>query len=277
MFEFDELTLYAGDEIEITKDIIITQPTLKQIKKFGERKYFNAVQTFTSVGADMKWQLWDMGIDYTKIDDFDLFVQYISQLVSSKKRIYAELINDKEKYANILSSLSQEDIEDMQKNPLELILKDLDFADFIPLKAKYSEDVEQVVLYHPKKDITINKIIYLQMTEVIRKIHGFKRNNEIPANEQTKMDLIEDARDEFNLAKNKSFKSVILPLLSTLKVQSGQWGNDKIWDTKINEFFYDIKRAGHIQEAKMLLQGAYSGFTSLKGVSNDKINMFADL
>jgi hypothetical protein len=277
MFEFDELALYAGDEIEITKDIIITQPTLKQIKEFGERKYFNAVQTFTSVGADMKWQLWDMGIDYTEIDDFDLFVQYISQLVSSKKRIYTELISDKGKYANILSSLSQEDIEDMQKNPLGLILKDLDFADFIPLKAKYSEDVEQVVLYHPKKDITINKIIYLQMTEVIRKIHGFKRNNEIPANEQTKMDLIEDARDEFNLAKNKSFKSVILPLLSTLKVQSGQWGNDKIWDSKINEFFYDIKRAGHVQEAKMLLQGAYSGFASLKGVSNDKINMFADL
>ena len=115
------------------------------------------------------------------------------------------------------------------------------------------------------------------MVEVVRNIHGFKRNNEVPANEQTKMDLIEDARDEYEVAKSKPFKSVILPLLSTLKVSSGQWGNDGIWEIKINEFFYDIKRAGHINEAKMLLQGAYSGFASLKGVDKDKLNMFADL
>ncbi len=41
----------------------------------------------TSVGADLKWQLWDMGIDYTKIDDYDLFIKVISQLVSSKKKL----------------------------------------------------------------------------------------------------------------------------------------------------------------------------------------------
>ena len=38
-----------------------------------------------------------------------------------------------------------------------------------------------------------------------------------------------------------------------------------------------VSHSGHINEAKMLLQGAYSGFASLKGVDKDKLNMFADL
>lgn len=271
------MNLYAGDDISITDKIIVTQPTLRQIKEFGEKRYFSAVYTLTAVGADLKWQLWDMGIDYTEIDDFDLFIRYISQVVSSKKRIYSELMKNQDKHADILAKFSEEDLEEMQKNPLELVLKDLDFGDFVPVKRKYSEDKEEIVLYHPEKDIVVNRVVYRQIVDVVRQIHGFKRNNEIPANEQTKMDLIEDARDEAMLAKTKPFKSILLPLLSTMKVESGQWGNNKIWDTKIFEFFYDIKRAGHINEAKMLLQGAYSGFASLKGVSNDKVNIFADL
>lgn len=277
MVEYDELSLYAGDDISITDKIIVTQPTLYQIRKFGEKRYFSAVHTLTAVGADMKWQLWDMGIDYTKIDDFDLFIRYISQVVSSKKRIYSELMKNQDKHADILAKFSEEDLEEMKKNPLELVLKDLDFGDFVPVKKKYSEDNEEIVLYHPEKDIVINRVVYRQMVDVVRQIHGFKRNNEIPANERTKMDLIEDARDEAMMAQHKPFKSVILPLLSTMKIDSGQWGNKNIWDTKIFEFFYDIKRAGHVNEAKLLLQGGYSGFASLKGVSSDKLNIFADI
>ena len=277
MFECDELGVYAGDDIEITDRIIITQPTLMQIRKFGEKRYFGAVHTLTSVGADMKWQLWDMGIDYTQINDFDLFVRFISQVVSSKKRIYYELKNNPDKHAKILDGLSDKELQEMLINPLELVLKDLDLADFLPMKEKYAEGVEQLVLYNPEKDIKINKVIYLQMMDAVRKIHGFKRNNEIPANEQTKMDLIEDARDEAEMAQRKPFQSVIRPLLSTLKVSTGQCGSSMIWDMKINEFFYDIRRLGKVEEAKRLLQGACSGFANLKGIDNNRLDMFAEL
>ena len=109
MFECDELSLYTGDDICITDKIIITQPTLRQIREFGEKSYFSAIHTFTSVGADMKWQLWDMGIDYTKIDDFDLFIRYISQALSSDKKMYNTLMSNQEQYANMLGRLSEED------------------------------------------------------------------------------------------------------------------------------------------------------------------------
>ena len=95
MFEYDELKMYEGDEIPITKDIVVIQPSLNQIKEFGEKRYFNAVRNLTSCGADLKWQLWDFfGIDYTTISDYDLFIKLSSQLVASRKKYLSEMIHN---------------------------------------------------------------------------------------------------------------------------------------------------------------------------------------
>lgn len=277
MIEYDELKIYRGCDISITSKIIVTQPTLNQIVEFGEKRYFNAVHTLTSVGADMKWQLWEYQIDYTMIDDYDLFVQFISQLVSSKKKIYKELIDNPEKYEKQLSSFSQQELDDMLINPLQLVLKDIDLADFTLMKQKLHENNEQIILYNIERDITIDRFIYTQIMDVVRKIHGFKRNSEIPANEQTKMDLIEDARDEAMLANSKPYKSVLKSLVSTLSVKCGQCGDERIWNMGINRFFYDIKRVSKIQDAELLLKGAYSGFGSLKGIDKTRLDMFGDI
>ncbi len=269
MNPYDEFQVYDGDDICITKEIIVTQPSLKEIKLFGEQKYFSAVHTLTSVGADLKWQLWDMGIDYTQIEDYDLFIKLISQLVSSKKYIYFELTSHSEKYQKELANYSKEELEDLKTNPLELVLKDIDFADFVPY---FIEKSNQVVLYNKERDITIDRMLYAQIVEVVRKIHGFKRNNQVPANERTKMDLIEDAREEARMAAKKPYKSILKPLVSALSVYTGQCGDDKIMNMTICKFFDNIKRVGKIQDAQMLLQGAYSGFASLKGVDKTRLD-----
>lgn len=274
MREFDELTIYRGRDIEITPKIIITQPTLDQIERFGEKRYFNAVHTLTAVGADLKWQLWEYNqIDYTKISDYDLFVEFISQIVSSKKKLYFELICNQEKYKNEISELSNEDLEEMLINPLDLVLKNIDLADFIPLV----KDNQQIVLYDQKNDITIDRAIYSQIVDVVRRIHGFKRNNQIPANEKTKMDLIEDAKDEAMMLSQKPYKSVLKPLISALTVKCGLCGDDKIWNMPIGMFFDNIKRVEKIQDASLLLQGAYSGFASLKGVDKERLDWTSDI
>lgn len=274
MFECDELSIYRGKDIQITPKIIITQPTLDQIERFGEKRYFSAVHTLTAVGADLKWQLWDMGKDYTQIEDYDLFIEFISQLVSSKKRIHKELINNKEKYADQLKNLSEDDLTEMLINPLQLTLKDIDLADFIPCK---SQKNDQIILYNPERDITIDRMIYSQIVDVVRKIHGFKRNNQIPANERTKMDLIDDARDEAMAASRRPYKSVLKPFVSALTVKCGMCGDDRIWNMNINMFFDNIKRVSKIQDAQLLLQGAYSGFASLKSVDKTRLDWTGDI
>lgn len=320
MYEYDELRVYRGKRpIYINHNFCISIPTLDQIEEFGEKTYFNAVHNFTSVGADLKWQLWDLGVDYTQIEDYDLFTKLIFQLVSSKKQLHDEYINNPDKFDNKFDS---EEIETLLVNPLQLIMKemithenlfneiiknyeeqgvfvdtygteysedfvdslmdkpcaifyrDMDFANYHPCIKKENQ---QVVLFNPLIDIAFDRLAYAKTVEVIRKIHGFKRNNQKPANERTKMDLIEDARDEAMAATSRPYKSALVSLISTLQVHSGQCGDDKIWDMPISAFFDNIKRIGKIQDAQLLLQGAYSGFANLKGVDKSRLDMFGEI
>lgn len=275
MFDVDDLKIYRGSDIRITDKIIVTQPTLDQIIEFGEKKYFQTVHCLTSVGADFKWQLWDYyNIDYTQIDDFELFKKLIWQALSSRKLIYNELKENPEKYKEQINKMTEEDWEELLFNPLSLILKNIDFADF----EEYESDKNQeTILYDKEHDITIDRFVYARIVDAVRKIHGFKRNDETPANEITKMDLIDDARDEAIMASKKPYKSVLKPLISALAVKTGQLGNESIWNTKINMFFDSIKRINKIQDATLLLQGAYSGFASLKGVDKERLDWAGEI
>lgn len=275
MFDVDDLKIYRGSDIRITDKIIVTQPTIDQIIEFGEKRYFQTVHCLTGVGADFKWQLWDyFGKDYTQIDDFELFKLMIWKSLSSKKYIYKELMENQEKYEEQLKNISRDELDEMLVNPISLVLKDIDFADFEEYK---SDKSHETFLYDKEHDITIDRLIYAQIVDAVRKIHGFKRNNQIPANEITKMDLIDDARDEAMMASQKPYKSVLKPLISALAVKTGQLGNNSIWNTKINMFFDSIKRINKIQDAELLLQGAYSGFASLKGVDKTRLDWAGDI
>ena len=275
MFNIDELKIYRGSDIPITDKIVVIQPTLDQIIEFGEKRYFQTVHCLTGVGADFKWQLWDyFNIDYTTIDDFELFKKMIWRSLSSKKYIYKELTENREQYAEQLKNISEEELADMLVNPLSLVLKDIDLADF---EEYQSDKCSETILYDKEHDITIDRFIYTRIVDTVRKIHGFKRNNQMPANERTKMDLIEDARDEAMMAAKKEYKSVLLPLISALVAKTGQMGNDNIWNTKIYMFFDSIKRINKIQDATLLLQGVYSGFASLKGVDKARLDWMGEI
>lgn len=274
-YELDELQIYRGASIQITPDITVTQPTIGQIADFGEKKYFSAVHTLCAVGADLKWQLNDyLGIDYTKIDDYDLFIKFTSQVVSSRKKIYKELKDNPDKYEEELKMISEDDLEDMLINPLELVLGGTDLADFTSCTDTTND---QIVLYDMEHDITIDRVVYMRMIDAVRKIHGLKRNNEMPGNERTRLDLIEDARDEAMMAANKPYKSILKPLVSALTVYCGMVGDDRIWNMPVNMFLDNIKRANKIQDSTLLLQGAYSGFASLKDVDKNRLDWTGEL
>lgn len=275
MFDVDDLKIYRGSDIRITDKIVVTQPTIDQIIEFGEKRYFQTVHCLTGVGADFKWQLWDyFNIDYTQIDDFELFKKMIFRSLSSKKNIYKELKENPEQYEEYINNMTEEDWEELLFNPISLVLKDIDFADF----EEYESDKSpETILYDKEHDITIDRFVYARIVDAVRKIHGFKRNNEIPANERTKMDLIDDARDDAMMASQKEYKSVLKPLISALAVKTGQLGSDSIWNTKVNMFFDSIKRINKIQDATLLLQGAYSGFASLKGVDKSRLDWAGEI
>lgn len=117
------------------------------------------------------------------------------------------------------------------------------------------------------------------MIGVIRKIHRIKRNDEVPGNEATRKILIEDARDEYEENKNKSGKSHLLSLISTMVNSEGFKRNDQtVFDMKINAFMDSVARIGKIKNAGLLLQSGYSGFgIDLKKLNKEETNWMGDL
>ena len=97
----------------------------------------------------------------------------------------------------------------------------------------------------------------------------------MPANERTKMDLIEDDRWEREAKKNEEYKSILVPIISTIIAKTGNFEN--IWNMKIHMLLDYVRRIRKIQDAEFLLQGAYSGFASLKGIDKTRLDCFGDI
>jgi hypothetical protein len=78
----DDLQLYRGNEFEVSPHIKVRQPILDEICAFGEKKYYGTVFALTSTSSDYKVQLYDMGIDYENISDYDFFVMMTRNVIS---------------------------------------------------------------------------------------------------------------------------------------------------------------------------------------------------
>ena len=75
---------------------------------------------------------------------------------------------------------------------------------------------EEIVMYDAAQGILIDQQTYLKFAQILRNIHGLKRNAQLPANEATKRILIEDAREEYERGKDKPYISQLKNLVSAM-------------------------------------------------------------
>lgn len=238
--DVDELQLYFGDDYVINDYIKITQPLIGEVVDYGEVQYFSMVHTLTAIPSDMKSQLWDLGLDWTEMDDFELFMMLVQTLTPDKTSI---------------------------------LFGDLDFSKLKPFKNNQNGDI---VLADKETGIIIDKMIYLRIMSYLRKLHNITPKVEKAANKMTKKVLIEEDRQKILLAKDKPFKSYLLPLISAIKVKQG-YTKDYVRNMGLYEFFDDIARAQVINNADHLLSGAYSGMMDLKKVNKQEFNWMREL
>lgn len=243
----DELKIYRGDDFYINDDIKIHQPTLNQICTYGEKNYFNMVHTLCYVGADLKWQLADMNVDYTQVSDFELFYSFLSRGFSAEQT--AILFGDI-----------------------------LDFSKMNLMEDKSTKEIVMVQFVN-NKVIKIDKYIYKCIVGILRKMHNLKRNDEIPGNDATKAILIEDAREVYEDNKNKPYKSYLHSLISAM-VNSSGFKHDEVsvFNMKICSFMDSVIRINKIKNAELLLQSGYSGFgIDLKKINKEELNWLGEL
>lgn len=239
--DVDDLKLYIGDDYVINDNIRVLQPTIKQIAEFGEKEFFSVVHTVTAIPSDMKSQLWDMGLDWMEVDDFELFVM-LSQTLTP--------------------------------NRTSLLFGDLDFSKLKPYNHPHIEG--EIILANKEAGILIDKMIYFRIVSYLRKAFNITPKVEKAANKMTKKILIEEDRKRIEFNKDKPFKSFLLPLISSVKVKQG-YTKDYVLNMGYVEFMNDVARLQVIHNADHLLSGVYAGTIDMKKINKAELNWMKEL
>lgn len=239
--DVDELQLYIGDDYVINDKIRVLQPTIRQIAEFGEKEFFSVVYTVTAIPSDMKANLWDLGIDWMEIDDFELFIMLSQTLTPDRTK---------------------------------LLFGDLDFTKLKPYNHPHVED--EIILADKETGVLIDKMIYLRIVSYLRKAFNITPKVEKAANKMTKKILIEEDRKKIEFNKDKPFKSFLLPLISSVKVKQG-YTKDYVLNMGYVEFMNDVARLQVIHNADHLLSGVYAGTIDVKKINKAELNWMKEL
>ena len=293
----DELKIYRGEDFVVSKHIVLHQATLNEICEYGERDYYSMIYNFTATPQSLKVQLWDMGIDYTEITPYQLFYQLLYKMYSQEKTsiIFGDLdfskfqLMQRKDDESIL--LYQEvpvgDIYNLEYEFVYHFSNLLDASRFVGCEVdelieelsksnRYNDFIFDNVQF---ESVIIDEYTYNTIIDYICKSHFIERDLKRPANNSTKMVLIEDARDEIEQNKNKEYHSQLKNLISSMINSEGfKYNHDQVWDMKINAFMDSVKRIGKIKNADLLLQSGYSGFgVNLKEIDNKQLDWLGEL
>ena len=82
--DFDLLQMYFGEPYVIDLEsavgkVTVYSPTIGDIVRIGETKFYQTLNIFTCNTTQYRVLLWDMGIDWNVFSDFSLFVMLYKQ------------------------------------------------------------------------------------------------------------------------------------------------------------------------------------------------------
>lgn len=245
-FQFDELQMYYGMDYKINDHIVIKQPTMGQLIEFGEKKVYASIMPFVSNPTTYRLQLWDMGIDWNKISDFELFVMLVQGL---------------------------------KKEDTSLLFGDFDFSQLKPYVDTANDNT--LVLSNVDASIVIDEESYMHMREYIRLMFDQHPKAEKAKGKATKQSMIDEERiNLINAQKlNKKEKSIYLPLISAMLNHPGfKYKKHELKDVGIVEFMDSVKRLQVYESTRALMSGMYSGFCDVSKMDlNKELNWLRDL
>ena len=223
----DKLALISGDPITICEGVVLLQPTLRQIKEYGEFEFFSTFWTMCSAPWDIPSTLDDMGIDFMEITEWELF-------------------------QGIITGCSVEQTS--------LFFGELDFTQFSPLSRLSEDGTEEVVLCNAV-GIEIDEAAYKKLIAYIGTTIGFQHSGKKAGNKITKKLMIDDDRKRKEKDKDKEFESVLFDgILSMVNTEECKYDFNTIFDLTLYQYMKSFTQIQGKKAACALTQGSMSGF-----------------
>ena len=238
MTGIDDLQVFIGKPYRINNYISIKQPTIGQIVEFGESKYWNIIMSIVSTPTDLMSVLDDIGVDWEKITDFELFAVHLRSQIRDSDCDF------------IFDGLRLTEYKLDQNNMGELVLRSV---------------------INP--DQVIDSNIHRVMAEFLRELHGLKYNVQKAGNSATKRVMIEVDRMERRERESQPKSSSLRPLISAAANSPGyKYNIEQTLNLPYCQFIDCVKRLSIIKHADALAAGAYSGMADLSKVPKEEFN-----
>jgi len=238
--DIDVLRLYFGEDYRVADGIIIRQPTIQDVIDMGEKSFYATIAPFTTNTTAFRVQLWDLGIDWNDVSDFELFSLLLKTITPEQTRI---------------------------------LFKDFDFSSF-DLVAKMNENNEPVpILYSEKLGMEIDEDIYLKIRKYLCFMFGVTLENEFVKSKSLKKEIIAKARaDEAKKLAESKGSSLVQMISFALNHPGFKYKKDELRNVGYVEFYDSIKRLQVYEATRALTQGSYSGFCDVSKVPKENFD-----
>lgn len=240
----DELKLYVGEPHIVNEFITVNSPTVGDVISMGENNYFTVLHLLTAIPSDMKAMLWDMGVCWMDISDFDFFCLLTRSLTSKDTEVF-------------LGDLDLSSMEFGQDNLTEehVLFKNLPNG----------------------KSLVIDNQNYQQIVKILRTIHNITPKVEKVKSETMKEFLVEINREDIAKSAKKENISTLLPLISSMVNSSGfKYDVNSICNLTYYAFMDAVNRINAINYANAMLSGIYGGFVDTSKLDKNQLNWMRD-
>ncbi len=232
------INLLYKHEWPINSKLNIVIPTVGEIIA-DEDKYYGLVGSLTASPLDMMVALDDAGIDFTKLNDYDLFIILFNGIRSTDTH---------------------------------LVFGDIDLSKFQLAK---SDKNDQIILVDKENDIIIDRAIHNKIATSLRTIHGLKKNIRKVNDEDTKKYLLERERLKQQRRKNRNTTqmSQLEPLIvAMVNTEQYKYNYEETLSLTIYQFNESVRQIIKKVDYDNRMHGIYSGTLSAKDISKDELN-----
>lgn len=253
------------DKIEITKDISIRIPKVGDVLD-NERSYYNLVSSLTASPYSYMVQLDDMGIDYTKINEWELFIIMFMNLSKQVEFIKVKIDSLKKQKTKVTYPSGEFDDYDKQILILEQSLTDLSIDNvFCNLQVDgfdviTDESIGEEILYNKNTDVIIDRLVYANIADTLRKINLFEHVKSKAGNEHAKGYFLDKERKKQKRNAKKPYEPYLEKLVIAL-VNTSEFPYDyeSCMELSMYQFNQSYKQIQHKIAFDKTMIGVYAG------------------
>jgi len=232
----DNLKLLLSDEFQLCSFITVRFPTIGFIGEvIGEERYFSYIKTICSTPSQFKVALFDNGIDYSGLSDWEFFIMMCHEIFNEKSSDITEAV----------------------------------FGDFNLMNYVLDQDINTGALVLTDGNNVFTEVQYMLLTQLLREIYEIEYVSDPPGNEHFKEYAIEKERRKMKRRKRQPFKSTLAPaIIALVNSADFKYDYDTVLDLNIYRFYRSLKQLKRNKNYDQIMAGVYAGT-----VDNGKLNM----